>query len=66
MDFEERVAVAVTKLAAIEGIGDAFAEKLVFSGFLTLEGILAAELDDLIAIDGITSEEAQEYGMRLK
>ena len=31
MDFEERVAVAVTKLAAIEGIGDAFAEKLVFS-----------------------------------
>ena len=59
MDFEERVAVAVTKLA-IEGIGDAFAEKLVFSGFLTLEGILAAELDDLIAIDGITSEEAQE------
>ena len=59
MDFEERVAVAVTKLAAIEGIGDAFAEKLVFSGFLTLEGILAAELDDLIAIDGITSEEAQ-------
>ena len=59
MDFEERVAVAVTKLAAIEGIGDAFAQKLVFSGFLTLEGILAAELDDLIAIDGITSEEAQ-------
>ena len=59
MDFEERVAVAVTKLAAIEGIGDAFAEKLVFSGFLTLEGILAAELDDLIAIEGITSEEAQ-------
>ena len=59
MDFEERVAVAVTKLAAIEGIGDAFAEKLVFSGFLTLEGILAAELDDLIAIDGITSEQAQ-------
>ena len=59
MDFEERVAVAVTKLAAIEGIGDTFAEKLVFSGFLTLEGILAAELDDLKAIEGITSEEAQ-------
>ena len=54
MDFEERVAVAVTKLAAIEDIGDT-AEKLVFQDFYT-EGILAAELDDLIAIDGITSE----------
>jgi len=59
MDFEERVAVAVTKLASIEGIGDEFAEKLVFSGFLTLEGILAAELGDLADIDGISSEEAQ-------
>ncbi|RZO83136.1 MAG: transcription termination/antitermination protein NusA [Kiritimatiellaceae bacterium] len=59
MDFEERVAVAVTQLAAIEGIGDAFAEKLVFSGFLTLEGILAAELNDLGSIEGISLEEAQ-------
>ena len=59
MDFEERVAVAVTKLAGIEGIGDAFAEKLVFSGFLTLEGILAAELNDLGSIEGISVEEAQ-------
>ena len=59
MDFEERVAVAVTKLAGIEGIGDVFAEKLVFSGFLTLEGILAAELSDLASIEGISMEEAQ-------
>lgn len=59
MDFEERVAVAVTQLAAIEGIGDALAEKLVFSGFLTLEGILAAELNDLGSIEGISLEEAQ-------
>ncbi|MAS98219.1 MAG: transcription termination/antitermination protein NusA [Kiritimatiellaceae bacterium] len=59
MDFEERVAVAVTKLAGIEGIGDVFAEKLVFSGFLTLEGILAAELNDLGSIEGISVEEAQ-------
>ena len=59
MDFEERVAVAVTKLAGIEGIGDVFAEKLVFSGFLTLEGILAAELSDLGSIEGISMEEAQ-------
>lgn len=59
MDFEERVAVAVTKLAGIEGIGDVFAEKLVFSGFLTLEGVLAAELSDLGSIEGISMEEAQ-------
>ena len=59
MDFEERVAVAVTKLAGIEGIGEDHAEKLVFSGFLTLEGILAAELSDLASIEGISTDEAQ-------
>jgi N utilization substance protein A len=59
MDFEERVAAAVTKLAAIEGIGSEYADKLVFSGFLTLEGILAADLSDLVAIDDISSDEAK-------
>ncbi|MEI6891560.1 MAG: transcription termination factor NusA [Pontiella sp.] len=59
MDFEERVAVAVTKLAAIEGIGEEYADKLVFSGFLTLEGILAAEMGDLSSIEGITPEQAK-------
>jgi len=59
MDFEERVAVAVTKLAAIDGIGEEFAETLVFSGFLTLEGVLAAAMDDLASIDGISKEQAK-------
>jgi len=59
MDFEERVAIAVTKLAGIEGIGEENAEKLVFSGFLTLEGILAAELSDLSSIEGLSESEAQ-------
>ncbi len=59
MDFEERVAVAVTKLAAVEGIGDEFAERLVFAGFLTLEGILAADLSDLEAIEEISADQAQ-------
>ena len=59
MDFEERVAVAVTKLAAIDGIGDEYAETLVFSGFLTLEGVLAAAMDDLASIDGISKEQAK-------
>ncbi|MEA2068644.1 MAG: transcription termination factor NusA, partial [Verrucomicrobiota bacterium] len=59
MDFEERVAVAVTKFAAIEGIGDEYADKLVFSGFLTLEGILAAEMGDLASIEDISAEQAK-------
>ncbi|RKX47149.1 MAG: transcription termination/antitermination protein NusA [Verrucomicrobia bacterium] len=59
MDFEERVAVAVTKLAAIEGIGDEFAEHLVFAGFLTLEGILAADLSDMEAIEDISADQAK-------
>jgi N utilization substance protein A len=59
MDFDERVAVAVTKLAAVEGIGEQFAEHLVFSGFLTLEGILAADLSDLEAIEEISTEQAR-------
>lgn len=59
MDFEERVAVAVTKLAAIEGIGDVYAERLVFAGFLTLEGVLAAEMSDLTSIEDISAEQAK-------
>lgn len=59
MDFEERVAIAVTKLATVEGIGDTFAEKLVFGGFLTLEGILAAEIADLEALEDISADQAR-------
>jgi len=59
MDFEERVAIAVTRLAGVEGIGEEFAEPLVFSGFLTLEGILAADLADIEAIEDISAEQAQ-------
>ena len=60
MDFEERVAAAVAKLAVIEGIGDEWAEKLVYSGFLSLEGLMAAEITDLLdVIEDITPEQAQ-------
>jgi N utilization substance protein A len=57
--FEEKVAMAVASMAAIKGIGEENAELLVQSGFLTLEGILAAELEDLEAIEGITPETAR-------
>jgi len=60
MNFEERVAVAVAKLALIEGIGGEWAEKLVYAGFLSVEGLMAAERSDLEGIEGVTPEKAQE------
>jgi len=59
ISFEEKVAMAVASMAAIKGIGEQNAELLVQSGFLTLEGILAADLEDLEAIEGITPEIAR-------
>ena len=59
MNFEERVAAAVHGLAAVEGIGEAWAEKLVYAGFLTIEGLMAADLSDLEEIEDVTPEQAQ-------
>jgi transcription termination/antitermination protein NusA len=59
MNFEERVAAAVSGLAAVEGIGEEWAEKLVYAGFLTIEGIMAADLSDLEEIEDVTPEQAQ-------
>lgn len=57
--FEEKVARAVAALAALEGIGEDRAGKLVHAGFLTVEGILAAELADLETIEGFDAETAK-------
>ncbi len=59
MNFEERVAAAVSGLAAVEGIGEEWAEKLVYAGFLTIEGVMAADLADLQEIEDVTPEHAQ-------
>jgi N utilization substance protein A len=59
MNFEERVAAAVSGLIAVEGIGEEWAEKLVYAGFLTVEGIMAADLSDLEEIEDVTPEQAQ-------
>lgn len=58
--FEEKVARATDQLAAIEGIGREAAEKLVAAGFLTLEGILAAEIQDLVDVEGFDAERAHQ------
>ncbi|MCS6770751.1 MAG: transcription termination factor NusA [Kiritimatiellae bacterium] len=57
--FEEKVANAISALAAIEGIGRERAEKLVHAGFATLEGLQSAELEDLLAVEGFTEEDAK-------
>jgi transcription termination/antitermination protein NusA len=57
--FEQKVAQAIAGLAKVEGIGPERAEKLVHAGFLTLEGILAADLSDLEAIEGFDAEAAR-------
>ncbi len=60
ISFEEKVAMAVASMAAVPGIGETNAELLVQSGFLTLEGILAADLEDIESIEGIDTEIAKQ------
>jgi N utilization substance protein A len=57
--FEEKVAMAVANLAKVEGIGVDHAQKLVHAGFLTLEGVLAADVSDLTQVEGFDEETAK-------
>jgi N utilization substance protein A len=59
ISFEEKVDKAIASLAAVEGIDKPTAEALVKAGFLTLEGILAAEPNDLAELVGLDPEAAQ-------
>jgi len=59
VSFEEKVAEAVEGLAAVEGIEQETAQTLVNAGFLTLDGILAAEASDLEEMAGLDAETAQ-------
>lgn len=58
LSFEEKVAQAIATLARIEGVGPERAEALVQAGFLTVEGLLAAEIEDLKAVEGFDEETA--------
>ena len=57
--FEEKVAKAVDNMAAVAGIGREQAEALVKAGFLTVEGILAAEVADIQETTGFDHETAK-------
>jgi N utilization substance protein A len=70
MGFEEKVAQAIKTVAAIPGISEVQADSLVHHGFLSLEGLLQAEPEDLaeipeigdqavVVIDAIRSEAAR-------
>src|ERR1035437_2854506 len=48
VSFEEKVAMAIEELTHLKGMERSTAEKLVHAGFLTLEGIVEAEISDLI------------------
>ena len=58
MTFEEQVELAVTTLAGIEGIEREEAQSLVNAGFLTIDGILAADVSDLVEMTDLDEETA--------
>jgi N utilization substance protein A len=58
MQFEDKIQHAIEALARIEGIGSDVAPVLVRNGFLSLEGILAAEVADIAALDNVGPERA--------
>jgi N utilization substance protein A len=60
--FEEKVAKAISSLASVEGISGEQADALVKAGFLTVEGILAADTADIAQLAGM--DEAAAKGIQ--
>ena len=60
LGFKDKIQRAVEALAKIPGIGPDAAAKLVSHGFLSLEGILAADKEDIAAIEGFDKASAQK------
>jgi len=58
ISFEDKVSLAVERLGAVPGIGHERAGTLVKTGYLTVEGILAAEIADIAEATGMSVEEA--------
>jgi len=54
--FQEKVALAVHNLAAIPGLTSEQADALVHAGFLSLDDLINAELNDLEQIDAIKAQ----------
>jgi N utilization substance protein A len=60
ISFEEKVSLAIERLAEIDGISQETAQALVGAGFLTVEGVLAAEAQDLAEMLDIDIDAAKE------
>jgi transcription termination/antitermination protein NusA len=58
--FEEKIQQAISNLASAPGISPELAEILVHNGFLSSDGIKAADVADIAAIDGIDQETAEQ------
>ncbi len=58
-DFEKRLAEAVEALAAVDGIGPENARSLATGGYLTVDGILVADVSDIAEATGLDPEVAQ-------
>lgn len=58
VDFAEKIKHAIDNLATLPDISTELAEKLVRNGFLSIDGLKAAEVSDLAGIDGIDEETA--------
>ncbi|MBR1953316.1 MAG: transcription termination factor NusA [Lentisphaeria bacterium] len=63
--ISQQLAAAAGKLAEELGVSDKTAQKLVDNGFVTLDGVLAAEPATLAAIDGIDADEITAARERL-
>ncbi len=59
-DFAEQVRRAIENMGAVPGIGLEAAEILVNNGFASLDGIIAAEVEDIAELEGIGNEKAKE------
>ncbi len=60
ISFEEKVSLAIEHLAEVDGITEETAQALVGAGFLTVDGILAADPKDIAEMIDIGVVEAQD------
>ena len=58
--IDEQIKAAAAKLAAELGVRESTAAQLVKNGYVTLDGIRAAERSALLAIDGIDADELEK------
>jgi N utilization substance protein A len=64
--FEEKLVSAIKTLSDAMSIGEKSAKALVQNGFLSIEGIKAADIQDLIKIEGLEEEDIEKIKIILE